>query len=448
MTTGISHSLREFQRVVAVVVSVLFAVALLLTPGIATGNTTNNTLNGVGEFTELGQRVFIATLSTPQPTSDARALLSQNQPATMQMRITVRRMSQRRFITLWLESVTVNAESSKLLAHSGDFTRFSNLFHGALRAGDLLTLDYQPNNGLAVSLNNVELGGVRSTQAGEFFRLLLSGWIGEIPLSTQFREALLSPESIDARMLAEFDALTFAEDRQAAVRAWLLATAGTGTTAARTNVAQTPAGGTALPAATGAQPAKKPALESKPKVKTPSSTVAGSDPVNAVARVETTPPAGQKPAGGVQTANSPKVHTTAASQLKQAATLQPQQSLTGSDEDEADLAAEDDTLAIDEQSLLIRQQYYSRVSNAALKYQTLPRKAFQRRIEGDVRVMVTLDRNGQVISTQLAEASRHEFLNQQALSAIHDAAPFPPIPAELAGEQFAFTVPFRYRLPY
>lgn len=369
---------------------------------------TPSTVNGVGEFTELSQQVFIANLLTERPVTDAEELLSRDMAATMQLRVTAGRISQRRFVRYWLESITVNTSSSTLLAHNARFSRFSQLFKGALRRGDLMALAYTPGNGLIISLNDVELAHMRGPSVGDFFRVLLRSWIGEIPLSSDVRKGLLSPNDLDARMVGSFNSLSYAPERQLAVRQWLTEPGGSEGVASTPvpAVAATPSP-TAQPAITPTTPAPSPAASPRP-----SPTVA--------ATKKATPP---------RATPSPKAVPEARP-----------------DDDAED--ADDMTLAMDEKSLMIRQQFYARVSSAALKYQTLPRQAFQRRIEGDVRVMVTLNRTGEVVSAELAEASAHKFLNDQALDAVREAAPYPPIPDELEGNRFIFTVPFRYRLPY
>jgi len=98
--------------------------------------------------------------------------------------------------------------------------------------------------------------------------------------------------------------------------------------------------------------------------------------------------------------------------------------------------------------LQAQQEYYVQLSNQILKYQALPRQAFQRRLEGDVRVLIKIHRDGKLKSLELAHDSKHKLLNQQALDAVAEAAPFPPVPASLSGEEFAFSVPMNYRLPY
>ena len=43
--------------------------------------------------------------------------------------------------------------------------------------------------------------------------------------------------------------------------------------------------------------------------------------------------------------------------------------------------------------------------------------------------------------------SKYDMLNKEALDALQRPAPFPPLPVEIAGARFEFTVPMRWALP-
>ena len=56
----------------------------------------------------------------------------------------------------------------------------------------------------------------------------------------------------------------------------------------------------------------------------------------------------------------------------------------------------------------------------------------------------TLDRQGRVTSSRVAQGSGLGELDREAADMLRRAQPFPTPPSDLAGSQFPFTVPVRY----
>jgi TonB family protein len=68
------------------------------------------------------------------------------------------------------------------------------------------------------------------------------------------------------------------------------------------------------------------------------------------------------------------------------------------------------------------------------------------RSEGAVRVHFVLDRKGAVSDVRVVQSSGSLLLDGRSVQLVYAAQPFPLPPAELAGDQFEFIVPLRYRL--
>jgi TonB family protein len=83
-----------------------------------------------------------------------------------------------------------------------------------------------------------------------------------------------------------------------------------------------------------------------------------------------------------------------------------------------------------------------RIANA--KY--YPRIARRRGIEGQPVVTFTLDKGGRLMKAGLARTSGYQLLDQAALEAVQQAAPYPEIPAELNAETFQFKLPISFIL--
>ncbi len=83
-----------------------------------------------------------------------------------------------------------------------------------------------------------------------------------------------------------------------------------------------------------------------------------------------------------------------------------------------------------------------RIANA--KY--YPRIARRRGMEGRPIIAFTLDRQGRLTKVDLAQTSGYQLLDRAALKAVHQAAPYPEIPAPLKMNSFQFKLPISFVL--
>jgi protein TonB len=75
-----------------------------------------------------------------------------------------------------------------------------------------------------------------------------------------------------------------------------------------------------------------------------------------------------------------------------------------------------------------------------------PRIARRRGMEGQPVVAFTLSKGGGLMRADLARTSGYQLLDQAALEAVHRAAPYPEIPAELKTDTFQFKLPISFVL--
>lgn len=80
------------------------------------------------------------------------------------------------------------------------------------------------------------------------------------------------------------------------------------------------------------------------------------------------------------------------------------------------------------------------------RYRDYPRAARLRRIEGEVRLHLALDRSGQLSELSLARASGFSVLDEAALNMARRAAPYPPPVIAQGQSTVAFVVPVQFRL--
>ncbi len=198
-----------FHRVVKNIFLISFVVAAL--PSYA-----ELKLNGIAHYTELGKAQFVAGLYTEALTDNKATLLSGTGNKRMEMRIQNDHFSSRRFKRLWLEGIAVNASPEELKAHTQNLATLNHLLKVPLKQGDIFTITLSQQSQVAFHLNAVKLGKVKHP---EFFNLLLRTWIGTVPLSTPFRDALLKQGNIDPGMLANYHRITPTQERQTAMAA-------------------------------------------------------------------------------------------------------------------------------------------------------------------------------------------------------------------------------------
>jgi protein TonB len=94
----------------------------------------------------------------------------------------------------------------------------------------------------------------------------------------------------------------------------------------------------------------------------------------------------------------------------------------------------------------LRGLFTDRVRQRIANFKSYPRIAKRRGMEGQPIIAFTLDRLGQLTKTDLAQSSGYRLLDQAALEAVHQAAPYPEIPVELKTETYRFKLPISFKL--
>ena len=61
-------------------------------------------------------------------------------------------------------------------------------------------------------------------------------------------------------------------------------------------------------------------------------------------------------------------------------------------------------------------------------------------------LVFSFNRQGQLLSYQLANASGHALLDDAALAMLKQAEPLPKVPADMTGRSFSYALPVRFQL--
>lgn len=364
-------------------------------------------LNGMAIHNELGQEQFIAAVYAESLTSDARQLILGDEDKAMEIRILAETIFARRFNRMWIEGIAINAGSREMEKYAQDLANFSNMMRIKLRKGDILRINRSRGAGTSVAINGVPLGKIEDVA---FFDLLLRTWVGPVPVSTDFKEALLNAGKVPEDLRQRFDNVQPSAERVAAIN----------TAINRTRTAQA----VSSEAASQSSPADQ-------QPTSPASTVA-----------QTSSKASSKPPVTVSVSSTPQRPSSPA------ATSQPTGLMSEEDlfEDEEIFDEEDEDFAFTAESLLSEQLYISKLTKWTGSYVKYPKFAIRNEQQGTVRLTVTLARNGKVLDVQYMEKSQYEQLNKAASRAVSNASPYPAVPDEIAGDTFVFTVPVVFRL--
>lgn len=112
---------------------------------------------------------------------------------------------------------------------------------------------------------------------------------------------------------------------------------------------------------------------------------------------------------------------------------------------EAALANSSDSASVARLALL--ESYKSTLRKRVYEHVTYPGRALSRNQEGKVVMSATVSRAGELLSVEMAQASKYGALNRASEKAIKQSNPFPAAPDTLSGESFVLTVPVIFKVP-
>jgi TonB family protein len=92
------------------------------------------------------------------------------------------------------------------------------------------------------------------------------------------------------------------------------------------------------------------------------------------------------------------------------------------------------------------QAYFSKVREKIKATWTYPSAAGERGIEGEVVVEFRIAKDGHLESTAVRRSSGATILDEYSIRAVQTAAPFPPVPDDVAKETLTIDSTFRYSL--
>lgn len=356
-------------------------------------------LNGIAIHSEFGKELFIGALYSS--TSNNKAELSNNS-SSMRMELKIiaaEGMTIRRFSRMWIEGMSINNDPVLLTSQADNMVMFDSLFKGRLVQNDHIVFNYEPTKGVDISLNDITLGNISSD---DFFTMLLSTWVGKVPLSTDYKNGILKAGLVNADLKNRFDNIQPSPERSLEIANWIKT----------------------KPSAVIVDNKKSDSNSSSSTLPNETSKQA----INSSAKTIENP---------VVTHASTKSVAINTQAKKESITKQTTQTTQQTTED-------DDAPALTAQTVLARQFYISSLLKKIRANTRYPTRANQLGQGGSLRIALVIDRQGNVMNTRFVQGSEYALLNQAVLDAIEKSTPLPAMPDTLEGRTFEFTVPINF----
>jgi hypothetical protein len=147
-------------------------------------------LNGAGLRTKLIFKVYAAGLYLPEKKSAVADILAQQGPRRVQL-VMMRELTSDEFGKAFMEGLNANTDKTERTKILPQTMKFGEMFAQipGLKKGDVLTVDFIPGEGTLCQLNGKKIGDVTPDVA--FYNAILKIWIGEQPVDSSLKPALL-----------------------------------------------------------------------------------------------------------------------------------------------------------------------------------------------------------------------------------------------------------------
>ena len=144
-------------------------------------------LNGAGIRKKFFFKIYVAGLYLPSRQTSSKAILDIPGPKRVHMHFLYKEVERDKLVTGWQESFENNLDSARLAQLAPRLAKFNQLFR-TMHRGDVIYLDYQPEEGTQVLFNGELQGRI---EGDDFYAALLQVWLGQQPADVDLKTALL-----------------------------------------------------------------------------------------------------------------------------------------------------------------------------------------------------------------------------------------------------------------
>lgn len=131
---------------------------------------------------------YVGALYLEKPSSDPQEILNSQTHKRMVFHVMMKKVGARRIANALQEALVMNITKEEHKALGDEIQQMLSYFDGKMHRGEESYFDYIPSVGTRVTVNN-EVKGIIPGQ--DFYRALLSIWIGENPVGRTFKEDIL-----------------------------------------------------------------------------------------------------------------------------------------------------------------------------------------------------------------------------------------------------------------
>ena len=144
-------------------------------------------LNGAGIREKFFLDIYVGALYLEKRMRDPAAILADTGPAGILMHFTYNEVSREKITAGWTDGLAENLTAERVSAIKPRLEKFNTLFRSVVK-GDVIRIDYLPESGTQVRINDEWRGSV---EGNDFFRDLLRIWLGTHPVSKSLKRDML-----------------------------------------------------------------------------------------------------------------------------------------------------------------------------------------------------------------------------------------------------------------
>ncbi len=428
-------------------------------------------LNGFGAWRSNFRDLFISALYVERKVSTRQAALDESMAKRMEIHL-LAKLRPRRFGQIWREYIAINNDRGEWSGMSVDILRFINIFKDNLNTGDVILIDYLPNQAIEVFVNGNKAGEVANPK---LMKVLLNAWLGDRPVTPQYKQGLLGQDTraSQTELANTFSIIVPTDGRIAETKNWSklpgLLDSKIAQLAPKSAPAEPPQP-EVVEVAEQPEPQPEPVVQEakpvvskpeakptevaqvkptpKPPVQQPTIEQPRPESVQQVVETEVIAPAQPKlPAIKPETPQKPAEEVASQSTAVDSSVLDVlDEALAG--EDASDAADEEAQVSTADVAALyqVQKDYERSLLRWVGQHQKYPVKAYRRGIEGEGRLVIVINRDGEVSSVEMAESTGKRILDRESINTVKRASPLPKMPEKLAGDSFEFSFPIEYTL--
>ncbi len=149
----------------------------------------NLLLNGAGTRTKMMFDIYVAALYRSEKSKQADVILADSGTRRVSLHMLFGLKSEK-LLEAFTSGIAANQTAAQVAAIDGALKQFAAMFAAIpeVKKGDVIVLDYLPEVGTQVIVNDVSRGVIAGV---EFNRALLSVWLGNKPVDTDLKKDLL-----------------------------------------------------------------------------------------------------------------------------------------------------------------------------------------------------------------------------------------------------------------